>query len=405
MWLEFRSGADSGKRVQVQGNRFTVGREGAVNLVVPDPKVSRNHAYFQDLGNGSVALYDLGSSNGTFVNGQPVTQTGVTLSGNEQIQFGDTYLQATANGAPVAQAPPQQQAPQQPATPAPTSSAPIAGAPPARTQSAIQRIIIQRQLTRATRIGIAAIILLFIAIAVGAIAILSGGDDNQAPSTAAVVEDVTPLTAFISAQDAVGRSRGTGWIYDAANGFVVTNAHVVAGAGRQYQVGITTAGGKQELRPAQLVGCRLSEDMAVLKIGNTQGLRQFKIADQQKLRIGDDVVAVGYPEIGAGFENVQLVGTTGVVSVPKTTFPAIPIEEGKQVGPYQNVVQTDAPINPGNSGGPLVNHQKELVGINSAGRQQNDSGTALQGQNYAIGSDRVKQIIPQLIGTHSNDCG
>src|SRR3954447_2888705 len=118
MWLEFRSGADTGKRVQVQGSRFTVGREGAVNLVVPDPKVSRNHAYFQDLGNGSVALYDLGSSNGTFVNGQPVTQTGVTLSGNEQIQFGDTYLQATANGAPVAQAPPQQQAPQQPATPA-----------------------------------------------------------------------------------------------------------------------------------------------------------------------------------------------------------------------------------------------------------------------------------------------
>src|SRR5918997_5717425 len=99
MWLEFRSGADTGKRVQVQGNRFTVGREGAVDLVVRDPKVSRNHAYFQDLGNGQVALYDQGSSNGTFVNGQRITQTGVTLSGSEQIQFGDTIVQASPNGA------------------------------------------------------------------------------------------------------------------------------------------------------------------------------------------------------------------------------------------------------------------------------------------------------------------
>src|SRR5919112_4000223 len=106
MWLEIRSGADTGKRVQVQGSRFTVGREGAVNLVIRDPKVSRNHAYFQDLGNGSVALYDQGSSNGTFVNGQRVTQQGVTLAGNEQIQFGDTVIQAAHNGAPATAAAP-----------------------------------------------------------------------------------------------------------------------------------------------------------------------------------------------------------------------------------------------------------------------------------------------------------
>ena len=400
MWLEIRSGADSGKRVQVQGQRFTVGREGPVDLVVQDPKVSRNHAYFQDLGGGRIALYDLGSSNGTFVNGQRVTQTGMTLSGSEQIQFGDTVVQASLNGASAAA--PATSA--QPAQPTPTTSAPIAGAPPARTQSAIQRIIIQRQLTRATRIGIAAIILLLVAIAVGAVAILSGGDDNGEPTTADVVRDVTPLTTYISSQSAIARSRGTGWIYDASNGYVVTNAHVVAGAGNQYQVGVTAAGGKQELRPAQLVGCRLSEDQAVLKISNTQGLRQFKIADQAKLERGEDVVAVGYPEIGAGFDTVELVGTTGVVSVPKTTFPPIPVEEGITVGPYQNVVQTDAAINPGNSGGPLVNHRDELVGINSAGRQTNDSGTALQGQNYAIGTDRIKQIVPELIATKSNDC-
>src|SRR5688500_10315006 len=156
MWLEFRSGADTGRRVQVQGSRFTVGREGAVSLVVRDPKVSRNHAYFQDLGNGTVALYDMGSSNGTLVNGQPVTQQGVTLSGNEQIQLGDTVIQATRDGGAATGAPAQpaqpaapayaaptapQAAVQQPAAPSPVTPSPVAGAPPARTQSAIQRII------------------------------------------------------------------------------------------------------------------------------------------------------------------------------------------------------------------------------------------------------------------------
>jgi putative serine protease PepD len=417
MWLEFRSGADTGKRVQVQGQRFTVGREGAVDLVVRDPKVSRNHAYFQDLGNGSIALYDQGSSNGTLVNGQRIAQTGVTLSGNEQIQFGDTVVQASADGAasgvPVgagataagSQFPPGFSPPQQPASAGPPSPSPIPGAPPARTQSAIQRIILQRSVNRATRIGIAAIVLLFVAIGIGAFAILGGDDSKSGPTTAEVVEGVTPLTAFIAAEDAVGRSRGTGWIYDASNGYVVTNAHVVAGAGRQYQVGVTPKGGQAELRPAKLVGCRLSEDLAVLQVDNKAGLAQFKIADQTKLKIGEDVVAVGYPETAAGFDTVSLTGTTGVISIVKTTFPEIPLDESHAVGPYQNVIQTDAAINPGNSGGPLVNHRMELVGVNSAGRHQNDSGGPIQGQNVAVGADRVKQIVPELIGTKSNDCG
>jgi putative serine protease PepD len=413
MWLEIQSGADTGKRVQVQGQRFTVGREGAVDLVVRDPKVSRNHAYFQDLGGGRVALYDLGSSNGTFVNGQQVNQTGVTLSGTERIQFGDTVVQASQQaaapvGAPVgagAATAAGPAAPQQPAQPVAPTPSPIAGAPPARTQSAIQRILIQRQLSRATRIGVAAIILLVVAIGVGAFAILSGDDDSGGPTTAEVVEDVTPLTTFIAAQDAVGRSRGTGWIYDASNGYVVTNAHVVAGAGRQYGVGVTPEGGKPEVRPAQLVGCRLSEDLAVLQLDNKAGLEQFKIADQSALKIGDDVVAVGYPETAAGFDAVNLTGTTGVISIVKTTFPEIPISETHVVGPYQNVIQTDAAINPGNSGGPLVNHKMELVGVNSAGRHQNDAGGPIQGQNVAVGADRVKQIVPELINTKSNDCG
>jgi S1-C subfamily serine protease len=416
MWLEFRSGPDAGRRVQVQGQRFTVGREGPVDMVVRDPKVSRNHAYFQDLGNGSVALYDAGSSNGTFVNGQPVQA--VTLSGNESIQFGDTLLQASRDGAPAAAAataaapqafPPGFAPPTQPQQPATPSSAPAPGMPPARTQSAVQRILLQRSVNRATRIGVAAIVLLLVAIGVGAFAILSGGDDGGGgtvePNTAQIVEGATPLTAFISSSDAVSQARGSGWVYDAANGYVVTNAHVVAGAGRQYQVGVRPKGGGAELRPATLVGCKLSEDLAVLQLQNKSGLAQFKLADQSKLKIGDDVVAVGYPETAAGFDAVDLTGTTGIISIVKTTFPQIQVDETHAVGPYQNVVQTDAAINPGNSGGPLVNRRMELVGVNSAGRYQNESGGVIQGQNVAVGADRVKQIVPQLISSRANDCG
>jgi pSer/pThr/pTyr-binding forkhead associated (FHA) protein len=93
VWLEFKTGPETGRRVEVRGARFTVGREGAVDLAIADPKVSRNHAYFQDLGPRGTALYDNGSSNGTFVNGHRITA--VTLSGSEAIQFGETLLQAS----------------------------------------------------------------------------------------------------------------------------------------------------------------------------------------------------------------------------------------------------------------------------------------------------------------------
>src|SRR4051794_12021450 len=290
MWLEFRSDADSGKRVQISGARFTVGREGAVDLVVPDAKVSRQHAYFQELPDGRVALYDMGSSNGTFVNGQRIQS--VTLSGNETVQFGDTLIGVSPDGAaapaPVgataaAAAPPTPPGgyggpPTQPAAPVAPTTAPIAGsggAPPARTQSAIQRIILQRSVTRATRIGMAAIALLIVAIAVGAVAILMGGDDTKKDKTKAqIIKDVTPLTTFVGTESGVGRSRGTGWVYDASNGYVVSNAHVVAG-GQSFKVGVNDASGKGKLRDANVVGCRLSEDISVLKVDNAAGLRQF----------------------------------------------------------------------------------------------------------------------------------
>jgi 2-alkenal reductase len=101
------------------------------------------------------------------------------------------------------------------------------------------------------------------------------------------------------------------------------------------------------------------------------------------------VVAVGFP--GTASERANLVPTTGVVSVIDTRFDLA----GVDVPQYPNVIQTDAVINPGNSGGPLVDTQARLVGVNSAGITLLGDRT-IQGQGYAIGVDRVKQIVPRL---------
>src|SRR3954454_12074439 len=102
MQLRITSGADAGKTVEVTGNEFTIGREGGVDLVLGDGRASRRHAALKPLPDGRATLYDLGSSNGTYVNGQRIQS--VVLSGNEQIQIGDTTLPAVSAAATVAPA-------------------------------------------------------------------------------------------------------------------------------------------------------------------------------------------------------------------------------------------------------------------------------------------------------------
>src|SRR3954469_10334977 len=445
MQLTITSGADAGKTVQIQGNEFTIGREAGVDLVIADGKASRRHAALLVLPDGRATLYDLGSSNGTFVNGQRVQS--VLLQGGEQIQIGDTVLvpgslvvpgaepagaataatgvtasppATAAAAAPPPQqpvAPPQQAAytpptqPQQPPATGFQAPSPTPIQRPSRTQSAIQRAMLQRAVNRATIIGVVAIVLV-VGIGIAAALGVFSGSSSSAPSNREIVNKTKPSTYFVVTNKGDAAGRGTGWVWDAAKGIIVTNAHVVAG-GKEWSVatgddlkievnGTDVVAGPNG-QEAKLLGEADCEDIGVLQVSNTSGLVTLPRGSQKDLQVGDHAVAVGYPATlntatsdvfsTPGFTRAQLTATSGDVATVSTTFGAIPGEgpDDPQVGPYENVILTDTVINKGNSGGPLVNDKAQLVGMNSAGR------TDVQGQNYAIAVDRIEQVVPQIL--------
>ena len=137
------------------------------------------------------------------------------------------------------------------------------------------------------------------------------------------------------------RGVGSGFILS-ADGFVMTNAHVVDGADEV----VVTLTDKREFK-ARIVGADRRTDVAVVKLEAT-GLPFVKMGDSDKLKVGEWVVAIGSP---FGLDNTV---TAGIVSA-----------KGRDTGDYLPFIQTDVAINPGNSGGPLLNMKGEVVGINS----------------------------------------
>ena len=186
----------------------------------------------------------------------------------------------------------------------------------------------------------------------------------------------------------IGRQRsiGSGAIID-SDGYIVTNAHVVAGA-RHVQVVLhrdagatgpvrSLAGEASQTVDARIVGVASDIDLALLKVDVT-GLRALPLADYDAIRQGEIVFAFGSPE---GLRNSVTMGVvSSVARQPDPDSPTI-------------YIQTDAPINPGNSGGPLVNVDGELVGLNTF--ILTESGGS-QGLGFAIPSAVVASAYPQL---------
>jgi serine protease Do len=171
---------------------------------------------------------------------------------------------------------------------------------------------------------------------------------------------------------------GSGFIVS-ADGFIVTNAHVVENA-EEITVRFTD---KRELK-AKVIGADLRSDVAVIKVEAT-GLPVMKIGDTSKLRVGEWVIAIGSP---FGFANTV---TAGIVSAKS--------RENLSGDPNLDAVpfiQTDVAVNPGNSGGPLLNMRGEVVGINSQIFSRTGS---FAGISFAIPIDYAFNVADQLMKT------
>ncbi|QOV68347.1 serine endoprotease DegQ [Citrobacter sp. BDA59-3] len=168
---------------------------------------------------------------------------------------------------------------------------------------------------------------------------------------------------------------GSGVIIDAAKGYVLTNNHVINQA---QKINVQLNDGREF--EAKLIGGDDQSDIALLQLQNPSNLTQIAIADSDKLRVGDFVVAVGNP-FGLG-----QTATSGIVSALGRS--------GLNLEGLENFIQTDASINRGNSGGALLNLNGELIGINTAILAP---GGGSIGIGFAIPSNMAQTLSRQLI--------
>ena len=178
------------------------------------------------------------------------------------------------------------------------------------------------------------------------------------------------------------RGSGTGIVWS-AEGYIVTNLHVLQGA----ETATVTLADNTTLR-AEVVGFDPSTDLAVLKIPAERGqLQPITIGSSSDLQVGQQVFAIGSP---FGLDQTL---TVGVISGLGRQIPA-----ADQQTMIADVIQTDAAINPGNSGGPLLDSRGRLIGLNTAILNPTNQGASI-GIGFAIPVDVINRVVPQLIRT------
>ena len=217
---------------------------------------------------------------------------------------------------------------------------------------------------------------------------LSFSTDDEA-NTTEVFQRASPAVVFVTSSELrrqrftrnvmeIPRGAGSGFVWDAEAGLVVTNYHVVAGADR---LAITLA--DEQSFQAEVVGLAPERDLAVLRLMDpSTNLTELPLGNSSELSVGRKVMAIGNP---FGLDTTL---TVGVVSALDREI------QSPSNRTIRGVIQTDAAINPGNSGGPLLNSLGQLVGVNTA-IYSPSGGSA--GIGFAIPVNTVIEVVPQLI--------
>jgi S1-C subfamily serine protease len=370
VWLEVLSGGDAGRVVEVD-RPLVLGRVKGADLVIRDARASRRHAELVPEP-GGLRLRDLGSANGTLVDGEPASD--VLLRGGEEIRIGGVRIAVLAQepavtGAPIAE--------------------PVrrpAGETEGPSWSMIGRLVDARA-RRGRRLTYVAL-----AVAGGAVAAvlvlalsgaLSGKSDEE--RVADVVGDVGPATVRIETRSVGSRSGlGSGWVLDRDARLVVTAAHVVNTGQRFF---VRSAGGTAEAKVVAVDPC---EDLALLRAARDPGPAAISIDEAAAARQGETVLAFGFPESAEAGDPAS--STRGVVSATGTRF----ADPAPDVPAYPDAIRTDTALDPGFSGGPLVDLDGRLVGVNAAVRSTGAGGRPLQGANYAVAGERARGVLRAL---------
>ena len=209
-------------------------------------------------------------------------------------------------------------------------------------------------------------------------------EGKQKSNAAQMDDDIPEDFKFFFGPDMFDRDRaprnfkglGSGAIINAEKGYVLTNNHVIKDADK---ITVQLHDGREF--KAKVIGADEMSDVALIQVEKPKNLTALKLADSDKLRVGDFTVAIGNP-FGLG----QTV-TSGIVS-------ALGRSMGSDSGTYENYIQTDAAVNRGNSGGPLINLNGELIGINTAILSPSGGNAGIA---FAIPSNMANNLVQQIL--------
>ena len=226
-------------------------------------------------------------------------------------------------------------------------------------------------------------------------------DPQSATTATAAAGKASPSVVTIYVSSGSGSGSGSGVVMS-ADGYVLTNNHVVTLDSSTDQASVQVRAADGTLYDATVVGTDPTSDLAVVKLANASGLTPATFANSDDVQVGDTAVAIGAP---LGLSNTV---TDGIISA---TNRAVQTGSTQDDSTVIDALQTDAAINPGNSGGALVNAAGEVVGINTAiasvatadvpGQQSSQSGNI--GVGFAIPANTAQRIGQEIIADGEAD--